>query len=101
MQERAKLGTNRILKWGTINELTPEEWALRIEKEFERVQVETIISCAMMLEQDLPVLLGTENAELIGAATGNYLRTNMNTIVAGIEIEEDFSIDSHESGANN
>lgn len=97
--QRAELAYNRITRWGAQENLTLSEWENRCKSEFERMMVETLVSCAMRLEQDLPETLKTENAHLIGKATGNFLRmADPLTIVASIDIEEDHSIDFHDSG---
>lgn len=94
ISERAALATDRILNWGAISGMSQEEWLLRIHQEFERVAVESIVSCAMMLEQDFPTHLDNRaTGELIGGAAGGYLRNNMTNIVAGITIEEDYSVE--------
>lgn len=94
ISERASLATERILAWGSNNLISPEDWVVKITTEIERVAVETVISCAMMLEQDFPNQLeNRENGEVIGGAAGGYLRRHMDTIVAGISIEEDHSVD--------
>lgn len=93
MQQRAVLGKERIIRLGARSTLTDDEWQALVVEEFERLQQEVVESCAMLLEQDMPLHVEHPNIEIIGKATGNYLRCNMSSVVAHVEIEEDGSVD--------